>query len=75
VQAHTQPGDEVICSDTAHIYLYEGGGMARNSGMCHYCSLNLDTACKKAGEGGGCVFHSNFIGLKGAQGLIGLQCR
>lgn len=33
VQAHTQPGDELICSDTAHIYLYEGGGIASNSGL------------------------------------------
>jgi threonine aldolase len=28
----TQPGDEVICSDMAHIYLYEGGGISFNSG-------------------------------------------
>jgi threonine aldolase len=31
IDAHTQPGDEVICSKIAHIYLFEGGGMARNS--------------------------------------------
>lgn len=30
---HTAPGDEVICSDLAHIYLYEGGGLAWNSGL------------------------------------------
>jgi threonine aldolase len=30
---HTSPGDEVICSDMAHIYLYEGGGLAWNSGL------------------------------------------
>ena len=27
-----QPGDEVICHEEAHIYRYEGGGIARNSG-------------------------------------------
>lgn len=32
IKVHTQPGDEVICSDLAHIYLYEGGGIAFNSG-------------------------------------------
>ncbi len=28
----TRPGDEVICYKGAHVYKYEGGGMARNSG-------------------------------------------
>ena len=28
----TVPGDEIICDQTAHIYLYEGGGLAANSG-------------------------------------------
>ena len=32
VKCHTQPGDEVICDNTAHIYQYEGGGVAFNSG-------------------------------------------
>ncbi len=32
IKVHTQPGDEVICSDLAHVYIYEGGGMAFNSG-------------------------------------------
>lgn len=32
IRVHTQPGDEVICSELAHIYLYEGGGIASNSG-------------------------------------------
>ncbi|HVB04252.1 MAG TPA: GntG family PLP-dependent aldolase [Chitinophagaceae bacterium] len=32
IKTHTQPGDEVICSDLAHVYIYEGGGMAFNSG-------------------------------------------
>jgi len=33
VNVHTQPGDEMICSDLCHIYNYEGAGVARNSGV------------------------------------------
>ena len=29
---HLSPGDEVICSRESHIYNYEGGGIAKNSG-------------------------------------------
>jgi threonine aldolase len=32
IKAHTQPGDEVICERQAHVYIYEGGGIAFNSG-------------------------------------------
>lgn len=32
IKAHTQPGDEVICNELSHIYYYEGGGIAMNSG-------------------------------------------
>jgi threonine aldolase len=32
IKCHTQPGDEVICDETAHVYIYEGGGIAFNSG-------------------------------------------
>lgn len=32
INVHTNPGDEVICHEEAHIYRYEGGGIARNSG-------------------------------------------
>lgn len=32
IKMHTMPGDEVICDKTAHIYAYEGGGIAFNSG-------------------------------------------
>lgn len=32
IKVHTQPGDEVICEQNAHIYIYEGGGIALNSG-------------------------------------------
>jgi threonine aldolase len=32
ISVHTRPGDEVICSSLAHVYLYEGGGIAQNAG-------------------------------------------
>lgn len=32
IKVHTQPGDEVICYESAHVYKYEGGGIAMNSG-------------------------------------------
>ena len=37
IKAHTQPGEEVICDELSHIYQYEGGGIAFNSG----CSVRL----------------------------------
>ncbi|TAE13145.1 MAG: aminotransferase class I/II-fold pyridoxal phosphate-dependent enzyme [Bacteroidetes bacterium] len=37
IKVHTQPGGEVICSQLSHIYQYEGGGIAANSG----CSVAL----------------------------------
>jgi len=37
IKCHTQPGDEIICDKLSHIYQYEGGGIAFNSG----CSVNL----------------------------------
>lgn len=33
IKAHTQPGDELICDAASHIYNYEGGGIAFNSGV------------------------------------------
>jgi len=37
INVHTRPGDEVICDRLAHIYIYEGGSIARLSGS----SVNL----------------------------------
>lgn len=31
IAVHTRPGDEVICHQEAHVFNYEGGGIARNS--------------------------------------------
>jgi threonine aldolase len=33
VGVHTRPGDELICTTTSHVYLWEAGGMARLSGV------------------------------------------
>ena len=33
IKLHTQPGDRLICDKYAHIYNYEGGGVAFNSGV------------------------------------------
>ena len=32
IKLHTQPGSEVICDELSHVYQYEGGGIAFNSG-------------------------------------------
>lgn len=37
INVHCKPGDELICAADAHIYKYEGGGIAKNSG----CSVRL----------------------------------
>ena len=33
IKLHTQPGDQLICDKYAHVYNYEGGGAAFNSGV------------------------------------------
>ena len=33
VAVHANPGDEVLCETTAHLYVWEGGGIARLSGV------------------------------------------
>lgn len=37
IKCHTQPAEEVICERQSHIYQYEGGGIAFNSG----CQVKL----------------------------------
>lgn len=39
IKSHTQPGDEIICDKLSHVYIYEGGGIAFNSG-CQVKPLN-----------------------------------
>ncbi len=33
IKCHTQPSDELICDKISHVYIYEGGGIAFNSGV------------------------------------------
>ena len=33
IGVHTQPGDELLCADTSHVYVWEAGGIARLSGV------------------------------------------
>jgi threonine aldolase len=49
VKAHTQPGDEVICDITSHVYKFEAGGMAFNSG-CSVRLVNGDLGRMKPGQ-------------------------
>jgi threonine aldolase len=32
IKTHTRPGNEVICEQSSHVFSYEGGGIASNSG-------------------------------------------
>ena len=41
IRLHTRPGDEVICDELSHVYLYEVGGIAANSGAS-VCLLKGD---------------------------------
>jgi threonine aldolase len=33
VAVHTRPGDELLCAETSHVYVWEAGGIARHSGV------------------------------------------
>ena len=33
VGVHAGPGDELVCDETSHVYVWEGGGLARLSGV------------------------------------------
>lgn len=36
IKVHTEPGDQMVCDRTAHVFVYEGGGAALHSGIsCH----------------------------------------
>jgi len=49
IKCHTQPGDEVICDKQSHVYIYEGGGIAFNSG-CQVKALDGDRGRINAGQ-------------------------
>ena len=49
IKCHTQPGDEVICDKLSHVYIYEGGGIAFNSG-CQVKPITGNLGRIKAGQ-------------------------
>jgi threonine aldolase len=49
IKCHTQPGDEVICDKLSHVYIYEGGGIAFNSG-CQVKPVNGNLGRIKASQ-------------------------
>jgi len=49
IKCHTQPGDEVICDKLSHVYIYEGGGIAFNSG-CQVKTVEGDLGRIKASQ-------------------------
>lgn len=48
IKCHTQPGNEIICDKLSHVYIYEGGGIAFNSG-CQVKPLDGDRGRINAG--------------------------
>ena len=49
IKMHTRPGQEVICDKNAHVYVYEGGGIAGNSG-CQVRALEGDRGRIRAAQ-------------------------
>lgn len=49
IKCHTKPGDEVICDKLSHVYIYEGGGIAFNSG-CQVKPVNGNLGKIKASQ-------------------------
>lgn len=49
IKCHTQPGGEVICEKMSHVYIYEGGGIAFNSG-CQVKTVEGDHGRIKASQ-------------------------
>jgi len=49
IKCHTQPGDEVVCDKLSHVYIYEGGGIAFNSG-CQVKPINGNLGRIKASQ-------------------------
>lgn len=49
IKCHTEPGNEVICDKVSHVYIYEGGGIAFNSG-CQVKAVEGDRGRIKAAQ-------------------------
>lgn len=54
IKLHTQPGEEVICEAESHVYIYEGGGIAFNSG-CQVKTIMGDRGRIKAAQIENCI--------------------
>ncbi len=70
IKLHTQPGNEVICEAESHVYIYEGGGIAFNSG-CQVRTIVGDRGRLKAEQISNCI-NSNDI-HKPATTLVSLE--
>jgi len=49
IKCHTQPGEEIVCEKMSHVYIYEGGGIAFNSG-CQVKAISGDRGKITAGQ-------------------------
>ena len=49
VAAHIVPGEEVICDANGHVFMYEGGGLARIAGA-HVRTLSSERGCYSLGS-------------------------
>jgi len=67
IKLHTQPGDKLFCDKYAHVYNYEGGGAAFNSGVtCKLIDGNRGMFTAKQLEeaiAGGFDIHTPFASL------------
>lgn len=67
IKLHTQPGEQLICHEYAHVYNYEGGGVSFNSGVS--CKLlpgpdgMIDSASVKAAINPPDFYHSPLTSL------------
>lgn len=80
IKCHTQPGDEVICDKLSHVYIYEGGGIAFNSG-CQVKTIEGDRGRVTAQQVEECInpidihkAHSRLVSLENTANRGGGSC-
>jgi threonine aldolase len=71
ISVHLSRGQEVICDELSHIYLYEGGGIMANAGAqieaaispddIHACESKLVSLENTVNKGGGSVYSSESL--------------
>ncbi|HEY1112065.1 MAG TPA: GntG family PLP-dependent aldolase [Chitinophagaceae bacterium] len=80
IKCHTQPGDEVICDTTAHIYQYEGGGIAFNSGASvklingHYGRVTAEQVALGINDNDVHKAHTSLVCLENTSNRGGGSC-